>query len=242
MGGPVRLAHPPRKGFAEGRGRRLCLRRCEQTGHGGRVGRGDATNAVGGPPMRFGLTTVAGRSVMAVEVDGRLSRRMRPRTGRERPSSNSTSELLSDPSSCVLQTIKPGADFDAVRKTLDGVKGVKFPAHQVVSIEFASEPMSRPCAGHSTCAQAGLSPRLRSSVVEPASLRRADLGSGSSLIACASSRCDFAATLVSHAEHASCRTLGRVASRAVAASQTDRDRAGGPRADHRAARNASGPD
>ena len=146
------------------------------------------TAAPSGPAMRFGLTNVAGRSVISVtfpesvgpaapsesagspaspqappqippealgmvktmfagarvgidvEVDGRIVATNAPATTGARATLFAVDfgELLSDPSKlAALQTLRPGVDFDTVRKTLGGVKGVTVPTHQVVSIEFA---------------------------------------------------------------------------------------------------------
>jgi hypothetical protein len=80
------------------------------------------------------------RMAVDVEVDGRIVATNAPATSGARATlfAIDFAELLSDPSKlAALQTLKPGVDFDVVRKTLAGVKGVTLPAHQVVSIEFA---------------------------------------------------------------------------------------------------------
>jgi len=148
--------------------------------------RAGAAPTPAGPPMQFGLSTVAGRSVLsvtfpegtraehapsspgaapnappqippealamvksmfdgarlsvAVEVAGRILASNAPFTSGSRATlvELDFGELLSDPSKLsALQTLKPGVDFSTVRKTLEGVKGVKLPTHSVVSIEFA---------------------------------------------------------------------------------------------------------
>jgi len=75
-----------------------------------------------------------------IEVDGRIVASNAPATEGSRATLFAVdfAELLSDPSKLsALQTLKPGVDFSMVRKTLEGVKGVKLPTQSVVSIEFA---------------------------------------------------------------------------------------------------------
>jgi hypothetical protein len=149
---------------------------------------GQGAQVPAGPPMRFKLTTVGGRSALsvtfpedgpadrsapaapapstpatapqippealamvksmfagahmgvAVEVDGRIVASNAPAVTDSRATlvEFDFAELLSDASQIsALQSLKPGVDFATVRKTLDGVKGVKFPSQAVVNIEFA---------------------------------------------------------------------------------------------------------
>jgi hypothetical protein len=74
-----------------------------------------------------------------VEVEGRIVKTNAPATtgGRATLIEVDFGQLLSDPSRLqALQSLKPGTDFETVRKTLDGAKGVKIPLTSPVTIDF----------------------------------------------------------------------------------------------------------
>jgi hypothetical protein len=75
-----------------------------------------------------------------VEVDGRIVGTNAPASSGSRATLLEVDfgELLSDPSKLqALQALKPGIDFATVKRTLEGVKGVKMPAEPKVTIDFA---------------------------------------------------------------------------------------------------------
>lgn len=79
------------------------------------------------------------RMTVAVEVDGAIV----TTDGPQRDGSRVTvfavdfEQLLSDPSKfSALQSMKPGTDFSAARKALDGVPGVILPDTPLVTIQF----------------------------------------------------------------------------------------------------------
>jgi hypothetical protein len=77
-----------------------------------------------------------------VEVDGRIVKTNAPASNGARATLIEVDfgELLSDPSRFqALQGLRPGADFDSVRKALEGAKGVKIPAASPVTIDFTKE-------------------------------------------------------------------------------------------------------
>jgi hypothetical protein len=80
------------------------------------------------------------RVAIAVDVDGRIVSTDAPAHSGSRATlfAIDFEQLLSDPSRLsMLQTLKPGADLDRVRKALEGVPGVHVPASQTVTIQFA---------------------------------------------------------------------------------------------------------
>lgn len=80
------------------------------------------------------------RVSIALEVDGRIVKSNAPAWSGSRATllELDFGQLLSDPSKfAALQTLKPGVDFETVRKTLAGVPGVKIPAESTVTIDFA---------------------------------------------------------------------------------------------------------
>lgn len=75
-----------------------------------------------------------------IEVDGRILKTNAPATNGSRATLIAVDfgQLLSDPSRFQsLQTLKPGVDFQTVRKTLAGAKGVTMPVEPTVTIDFA---------------------------------------------------------------------------------------------------------
>jgi hypothetical protein len=74
-----------------------------------------------------------------VEVQGRIIKTTAPASTGARATLIEVDfgELLSDPARFqALQGLKPGADFDVVRKALEGAKGVKIPLAPTVTIDF----------------------------------------------------------------------------------------------------------
>jgi hypothetical protein len=74
-----------------------------------------------------------------VEVEGRIIKTNAPATSGARATLIDVDfgQLLSDPARFqALQSLKPGTDFETVRKTLDGAKGVKIPLTSPVTIDF----------------------------------------------------------------------------------------------------------
>jgi hypothetical protein len=95
------------------------------------------------PPEAFAMVKSmfeGARMTVNVEVDGRIVGTNAPASSGSRATLVEVDfgELLSDPTKLqALQTLKPGADFATVRKTLEGVKGVKMPTEPTVTIDFA---------------------------------------------------------------------------------------------------------
>jgi len=94
------------------------------------------------PPEAFAMVKSmfdGARMSIDVEVDGPIISTNAPASSGSRATLVEVDfgELLSDPSKLqMLQTLKPGVDFATVRKTLEGVKGVKMPAQPTVTIDF----------------------------------------------------------------------------------------------------------
>jgi hypothetical protein len=79
------------------------------------------------------------RLAVEVEVDGRIIKTNAPATSGARATLLEVDfgQLLSDPSRFqALQSLKPGADVETVRKALEGAKGVKIPLTSPVTIDF----------------------------------------------------------------------------------------------------------
>jgi hypothetical protein len=95
------------------------------------------------PPEAFAMVKSmfeGARMGIDVEVDGRIISTNAPASSGARATLVEVdfAELLSDPSKLqALQSLKPGVDFATVRKTLEGVKGVKMPTEPTVTIDFA---------------------------------------------------------------------------------------------------------
>lgn len=94
------------------------------------------------PPEAFAMVKSmfeGARMSIDVEVDGPITRTNAPASSGSRATLVEVDfgQLLSDPSKLqMLQSLKPGVDFATVRKTLEGVKGVKMPAEPTVTIDF----------------------------------------------------------------------------------------------------------
>lgn len=79
------------------------------------------------------------RLAVAVEVDGRIVKTNAPATSGARATLVEVDfgQLLADPAKFqALQSLRPGADFETVRKALADAKGVKIPVTSPVTIDF----------------------------------------------------------------------------------------------------------
>ena len=79
------------------------------------------------------------RVAVAVEVDGKIIKSNAPATDGSRATliEIDFGQLLADPSRFqALQQLRPGADFESVRKALADAKGVKIPLTSPVTIDF----------------------------------------------------------------------------------------------------------